>query len=211
MVTAPRTVVTRIYEDGGSRFNNCRPSRLSPSARGRRAPRPPRPVHCNFRRSSCRGPPRQRDTTARDRDVSRFCNTNFGKRYQCSATASGSAKITVRSLAVTQYFQGNNRSLLSRTLIELLRNVLTITIEVTRDFVGSDLDEVAPPRVDKVGFVKPDYELIQYLFNRDASPFVISLVGLAFGGREHTRAVRRPIFTVYAECTISFRSLNRCF
>lgn len=37
-----RVGVTRISEDGRSRFNNCGPSRLSPSARGGRAPRPPR-------------------------------------------------------------------------------------------------------------------------------------------------------------------------
>lgn len=77
----------------------------------------------------------------------------------------------------------------------MLRIFKTITIEVTRDSVRSDLDEVAARRVDKVSFVKTDYELIQILFDEGTAPFVISLVGLAMvaGG---TRAVCRPIFTV---------------
>lgn len=92
----------------------------------------------------------------------------------------------------------------------MLRIFKTITIEVTRDSVRSDLDEVAARRVDKVSFVKTDYELIQILFDEGAAPFVISLVGLAMvaGG---TRAVCVDPYLLYAECTISFRSLNRCF
>lgn len=78
-ITASRSVVTRIYEDGGSRFNNCRPSRLSPSARGRRsakAAEAPFTVTSAARASAL--PLCGRSHRAQSRRLA-FSNPNFGK------------------------------------------------------------------------------------------------------------------------------------